>query len=128
MEKEDYLLGKNLLKKIRFTKEDVLELEGLLKKYVDKQTNICRKCKSQIKFALKRLQNFMNGLEFESQVVKEDIREEIVEQVEDSVEEVKLEDMKSSELREICNELGLVTSREKQLMIDRIREYYEIKS
>ena len=128
MEKEDYLLGKNLLKKIRFTKEDVLELEGLLKKYVDKKTNICRKCKSQIKFALKRLQNFMNGLEFESQVVKEDIREEIVEQVEDSVEEVKLEDMKSSELREICNELGLDTSREKQLMIERIREYYEIKS
>ena len=137
MEKQDYLLGKSLLKKIRFTKEDVLELENLLKKYVDKKTNICRKCKSQIKFALKRLQNFMNGLEFEStQVVKEDIREEIVEQVEDSVEEtidevveeVKLEDMKSSELREICNELNLDTSREKEVMISRIKEYYETKS
>jgi hypothetical protein len=136
MEKEDYQLGKNLFKLNRFTKEDVLQLENLLKKYVDKKTHICRKCNSQIKFALKRLQNFMNGLEFESQVVKEDVREEIVEQVVNSVEEtidevteeVKLEDMKSKQLRGICNELGLDTSREKQVMIDRIREYYEVKS
>lgn len=137
MEKQDYLTGKMLLKKTTFSKDDVILLEGLLKKYVDKKTSVCRKCKSQIKFALKRLQNFMNGLEFETtQVVNEDIREEIVEEVIDTVEDttdevtvnLELENLKSSELRELCNKLNLDTSREKEVMITRIKEYYETKS
>lgn len=139
MEKNDYLKAKNLLNKITFSKEDILEMEELIKKYIDPKCHICRKCRAQIKFSLKRLNNYVNSVDITEEPiedVKEEITEEIVEQVEDSVEEtidevveeIKLEDMKSKQLRDLCNELGLNTSREKQVMIDRIREYYEINS
>lgn len=136
MEKNDYSKAKILLKKIKFSKEDILQMEELIKKYIDPKCHICRKCRAQIKFSLKRLNNYVNSVDITEEPVedvKEEITEEIVEQVEgsvkntqvedDEVEEVKLEDMKASQLREICNQFNLQTSREKQIMIDRIREY-----
>lgn len=58
IEKQDETLLTKIIKLKSVTKEEVKDMEYIMKKYIDKKATICTKCKSQIRFAHKRILNW----------------------------------------------------------------------
>lgn len=87
IEKTDYLEAERLLKLIKFTKPDVESLETIMKKYVDPRCRVCNKCRSQIKFTLKRLENWFNSVELK---IQDEVQVEVIDEVKiEVIDEVK---------------------------------------
>ena len=58
IEKQDETLLRKIIVMKKVTKHEVEELEYILNKYIDNKATICTKCKSQIRFAHKRILNW----------------------------------------------------------------------
>lgn len=71
MDISDYNESQRLFKLRTFTKGDAASLQNLMNKYVDKHCVVCGKCRGQIRFTIKRYNNWFNSHNI---TPKEDIR------------------------------------------------------
>jgi len=74
MEINDYNECKRLIKLSKYTKEDAKSLESVMKKYVDKHCVVCGKCRGQIRFTARRLENYMIKYNVQPDIVEDDVK------------------------------------------------------
>jgi hypothetical protein len=54
----DYFIIKNLIGLNKMDSHQVIDMERIIRKYIDSKCTICRHCPAQVKFAHKRLVNW----------------------------------------------------------------------
>jgi len=74
MEINDYNEAKRLFTLRAFKKGDAHSLQTLMQRYVDKHCVVCGKCKGQIRFTLRRFENWFIKNNIQPDAVEDDVK------------------------------------------------------